>query len=175
MMLDVLDALDAAHRRGIVHCDVKPSNILIGPEWKAWLTDFGIAATDEAPEVRATISGLATHGGFAGSLAYMAPEQARGDRPEPATDLYAFALVAVEALTGRQAIDLRGLTLYRALETLADPELDLAGIPAAWRPVLERALQPEAARRFPSAREMRSAVLAVHADPPVRPNRQTAN
>ena len=76
--LDVLAALDAAHRAGIVHRDVKPANVLVGANGHACLTDFGIATTTGD-------SSLTTHGALIGSPSYMAPERVNGEEPRPST------------------------------------------------------------------------------------------
>ena len=78
---DVMSALAHAHARGVVHRDVKPANILIGPDGRALLSDFGIARLSGE-------SGLTMTGGVVGTVAYMAPEQARGEGAGPASDVY---------------------------------------------------------------------------------------
>jgi eukaryotic-like serine/threonine-protein kinase len=93
--LDVLAALEAAHREGIVHRDVKPGNVMVREDGPAKLTDFGVAALVGHP--RLTTTGL-----IVGSPAYMAPEQARGEATSPATDLWGL-----------------GATLYFAVEAIA--------------------------------------------------------
>src|SRR3954447_57258 len=79
--LDVLAALEAAHRAGIVHRDVKPANVLVGQNGHACLTDFGIATTTGD-------SSLTTHGALIGSPSYMAPERVNGEEPRPPVDLW---------------------------------------------------------------------------------------
>jgi hypothetical protein len=88
----VAAALDFAHQRGLVHRDVKPSNILLDEAGNAYLTDFGIAGTLAGPE-----SGQAT-----GSAAYMAPEQGRGQAIDRRADIYALAVTLFELLTGQK-------------------------------------------------------------------------
>ncbi len=90
---DVLGALAHAHSRGVVHRDVKPANILVESDGRGRLTDFGIARL--AGESRLTATG-----GVVGTMAYMAPEQARGSQAGPRADVYAATLVLYEALTG---------------------------------------------------------------------------
>ena len=87
-------ALAAAHGCRLVHRDVKPGNVLIGPDGRAKVTDFGIAKA-------ATSSTLTRTGMVLGSANYVAPEQAKGDRVGPAADLYALGCVLFEAVTGR--------------------------------------------------------------------------
>ena len=92
----VAEALHFAHLRGFVHRDVKPANILVDDERRPYLTDFGLAATEEDL--------LAETGGFRGTLAYMAPEQARGDshRVDARADVHSLGVVLYELLTGRR-------------------------------------------------------------------------
>jgi eukaryotic-like serine/threonine-protein kinase len=87
-------ALDHAHEHGTVHRDVKPANVLIGADDRAFLSDFGLATVAEG--VRITRTGV-----WVGTLEYMAPEQIRAQRVGPAADLYALAAVTYETLTGR--------------------------------------------------------------------------
>lgn len=90
---DLGAALDALHERGIVHRDVKPSNVLFGPGGAALLTDFGLAKGRD-------YTALTEPGQLFGSLNYVAPELVRGEPATPATDLYALGCVVFEAATG---------------------------------------------------------------------------
>lgn len=94
--VQVLDVLDAAHRVDVVHRDVKPSNILLGEDGRARLVDFGIAKP-----LQDLTAGLTRTGEILGTAKYLSPEQARGDPPGPATDLYAVGAVLFEAISGR--------------------------------------------------------------------------
>jgi len=89
-------ALDHAHEHGVVHRDVKPANVLLGSNGTVKLADLGIATAAEM--TRITRTGVAP-----GTVAYMAPEQLEGNRVTAATDIYAFATVAYEVLSGRRA------------------------------------------------------------------------
>ena len=86
-------ALNYAHAHGVVHCDIKPGNVMIDSGGRVYLTDFGIAR--HAESVTATV-------GVAGTPAYMAPEQIRGDPVTPATDVYSLGVMAYELLVGRR-------------------------------------------------------------------------
>src|SRR6202012_848020 len=96
--ISLCDALDHAHGQGVIHRDVKPSNVLVptritGSGDRAKLTDFGVAHVVGGDALTRT-------GDVIGTLAYMAPEQADGGEVSPACDLYALAVVLYEALTG---------------------------------------------------------------------------
>jgi hypothetical protein len=131
---DVLAALEAAHRRGIVHRDVKPSNVFLC-EGRAVLGDFGIAKSWTGGGEPLTLPGSAI-----GTPDYMAPEQMVGKPATPATDLCAVGLLLYEALTGRR---------FGAWD---DPEAGTrGGVPHYLAPVLRRALALEPAARWPDA------------------------
>ncbi|GAA1995011.1 serine/threonine-protein kinase [Microbacterium pumilum] len=109
LAVDIAEALHAAHSAGIVHRDIKPSNLLLtksplpGHEWRAKIADFGIACLQDSTR-------LTTPGIMVGTVAYIAPEQARGAAPAPAADIYALGLVLLETLTGtRPFADAEGI------------------------------------------------------------------
>jgi serine/threonine protein kinase len=91
----VADALDAAHAAGLVHRDVKPANILVGPGDRAFLTDFGLT------RLAAATDGPTISGGWVGSRDFVAPEQIRGGRLSAATDVYSLGCVLYQVLAGR--------------------------------------------------------------------------
>ena len=134
-------ALDTAHARGLVHRDVKPSNVLLDSEGHPYLCDFGIA--------RSIVADAATQTGqLIGTFAYLAPELIEGERASAASDEYAFACLSYELLSGHPPFQAEheAALIYRhltepppSLET--QPQLD---------PVFERALAKDPARRFPS-------------------------
>ena len=98
VLLQVLAALDHAHRKGIVHRDVKPENIMLTPEGLAKVADFGLA--------RAYADGRSTQAGMVtGTVQYLAPEQLQGEPADPRTDLYSLGIVAYELLIGRVPFD----------------------------------------------------------------------
>ncbi len=94
VLLQVLTALDHAHRKGIVHRDIKPENVMVAPDGLAKVTDFGLARA--YADARVTQAGAVT-----GTPQYLAPEQLQGEPPDPRTDLYSLGILAFELLTGR--------------------------------------------------------------------------
>jgi len=111
--LEVLDVLDAAHRRGIVHRDVKPGNVLVGPAGRVRLGDFGVAAVLDDPTV-------STSGAVTGSPAYMAPEQATNKGALPESDLWSLGATLYFAVEGRPPFD-RGALLPTLTSIVQDP------------------------------------------------------
>ena len=97
---EVAEALAHAHTRGVVHRDVKPANILIDPDGRARLVDFGIARTVQEAQTR-----LTNQGDVMGTLRYMAPEQLADGSPGPSIDIFALGAVLYEMLVGRPAFD----------------------------------------------------------------------
>ena len=137
--MDLLGALQAAHRAGIVHRDVKPDNVLIGAEWRAWLTDFGIATSSGE-------SGLTEAGFLLGSPSYMSPERARNEVPSPAVDVWSLGATLFTAVEGRPPFD-RGDAMATLLAVITEPPAPiLAAGPLT--PVLLGCLTKDPARRM---------------------------
>jgi tetratricopeptide (TPR) repeat protein len=150
----VLAALDAVHRAGIVHRDVKPENIVITPDYRVLLMDLGIARLRERGHT------LTEVGSFVGSLAYAAPEQFMGeDDLGPAADLYAFGLVLFELATGRGPFtltDLPALVTAKVQGALPSPHTLNPDVDAFWSEVILTAARARPEERFASAEAMRS-------------------
>ena len=148
VLTQVADALDATHRRGLVHRDVKPANILVDDDGHAYLGDFGISGEAGAD------------GRMAGTLDYLAPEQIRGEEVDGRTDCFALGCVLHECLSG--APPFRRETESEALWAhLREPPRPLHAYPAL-DTVIARALAKERDERYPSCAEMmRSAGAAL--------------
>lgn len=152
---EALAGLAALHEAGVVHGDVKPANILLAGDGRVLLADFG-AARDGRPD--ATLV-RGSGGGAAGTILYMAPEQARGGRASRASDLYALAAVAQEILTGRPHLDARDRGPYEVLKLIVEGHHEpAASLSAPWRAFLARGLAVDPASRYPDAKSMMEAV-----------------
>lgn len=157
---DLADALRVVHARGIVHRDVKPSNVLLARTdgndgWNAKLTDFGIAFHPD--EARRTSPGIAI-----GTAAYMAPEQVRADPITPAADIYSLGLVLLESLTGEPAFP-RTRDVQTALARLVSEPGIPDGLGAEWVHLLRRMTHSEPDQR-PTAAEVVHEVSIMSAD-----------
>jgi serine/threonine-protein kinase len=147
ILREVARGLDYAHLRGVVHRDVKPSNILVRDDGVVKLSDLGVATAAHVSRITATHDVL-------GTLGYIAPERLEGEPGGPLADVYSLAAVAFEVLSGRRPQ--RGATPAEALHRLtAEPPPDLREAwphaPAAAAAVLGRGLDPDPDRRPPSA------------------------
>ncbi|MGE5334864.1 MAG: protein kinase domain-containing protein, partial [Nitrososphaerota archaeon] len=146
---DVALGLGAAHRRGIVHRDVKPQNILINDDGLVKLTDFGIASVyKDADAERLTTTGMTL-----GTVQYYAPEQAQGEIVTPAADVYALGIVMYEMLTGKTPFD--GDTpvavAMRHIQDIPEPPSHLNPvIPRELERIIMRCLEKDPRDRYPN-------------------------
>jgi beta-lactam-binding protein with PASTA domain/tRNA A-37 threonylcarbamoyl transferase component Bud32 len=166
--VQILRALRFAHRRGVVHRDIKPHNVLIDDEGRVKVADFGIA--------RAGASDMTETGSIMGTAQYLSPEQAQGRPVDARSDLYSVGIVLYEMLTGRVPFDAESAVTVALMqvssEAVPPSELNPA-IPPALEAVVLRAMAKEPERRFADADEFiaalehaRSAPHEVLAPPP---------
>lgn len=157
-MIDILGALEAAHQQGVVHRDLKPTNILLDGNGHAKVTDFGLAvrlggATNQ--------QAAALPAGVVGTPCYLSPEAARGEAPRPVNDVFAAGLVLAEMLLGKPLV--AETDSYRAIYRMAHEDLVLPVDPAhpvddKLRALVHRALARDPALRFASAADMAEAL-----------------
>jgi len=151
----VAEALTDAHAHGVLHRDVKPSNILVTRSDFVYLVDFGIArAVDD------DLTALTRSGATVGTLAYMAPERFEGGPPDSRSDIYSLACTLAECLTGRRPFDATSLPSLMNAHLSAPPprpSLERRDVPPAMDEVIARGMAKDPAARYPTARDLAAA------------------
>jgi serine/threonine protein kinase len=161
----ILEALEAAHRKGIVHRDLKPANIMVS-KMGVKLLDFGLAQMT-APGLigdQTTTMALSAEGAIAGTLQYMSPEQLQGKQADARSDIFAFGLVLYEMLTGRRAFDGdNAASVISAIMTAEPPPLPLEQLatPPSLERILKQCLAKDPDDRWQSAADVRRALELV--------------
>ena len=158
---DIADALDYAHRLGIIHSNVKPQNILLDPQGGAKLVDFGIARAASQTWVLAST--------MAGSAAYHAPEQIEGGRLDARSDTYALGLVLYEMLAGQLPFDADNATTLASQRLVRNPvplRIYAPEMPHALENVVMRCIARNVGDRYPTAGELSAALDAYRESDP---------
>jgi Tol biopolymer transport system component/tRNA A-37 threonylcarbamoyl transferase component Bud32 len=168
VVIDAAHALEAAHRSGIVHCDVKPENIMIRRDGLVKVLDFGLARLENpmGPPTEVGSSHV-----ILGTPRYMSPEQAQGDRLDPRTDIFSLGAVLYEMLAGKPAFPGASTAETFASVVNRKPDPFSGPVPKPLAAVVSRALEKDRAKRFQTMEDFARDLDRAHARIAARPAR----